>query len=401
MGTLTALLARTAGAEPWSVQPILGLSSEFQTNPLLREFDAQSEDRAAALVDVPFRYDGDAVEFSIRPYGRLTNSPGYASLASNYAHLDSAAEFLNELGSTTLQASLARDSSLYYAGALVYGVGVGRTTESVAGDWNRLFTERSQLALDVSWAKVRYDQPSGLNDNDLNIVNYRYVSGGPTYSYSVNERDTFKILANIGQYQSLNGITESKSESLQLGYVHPLSEIWTVSINAGYTESKNSEKVLNEFLYFYYGVVEYLTESANQNGSVYSATLSRQGERVNFSAGVSRALQPTGLAFLSEQDSFNFSATYKRSDRWDFATSASWQKAVQPQESLGIAQLTGSEVTLRYLNAQISANWHWTPEWIVTLQATRVSQEYRPPTISGASTGLNLDITRHFLRTEL
>ena len=401
MGMTTALLGRTAEAGPWNIEPIVGVSTEFNTNPLLSEFDTRSETRVAALLDFPVRYDGDAVEFLVRPYGRLTNSQGYSSLASNYEHLDSTAQLINDLGSTTVQASLARDSSLYYAGALVYGVGVARNSESFAGDWTRSFTERSQLALDVNWVKVRYDEPASLSDVSYNLVNYRYLSGGPTYSYTLSERDTLKVLANVGLYQSLNGLTQSKSENLQIGFVHLLSEIWTLSINAGYSESTNTEKVVNELLYYYYGIIDYETESSKQNGTVYSATLSRQGERVDLNASASRALQPTGLAFLSRQDSVNLLATYKQSERWNFALGATWQKAVQPQETAGVAQLNVNEFGVRYLNTHISANWYWTPQLVVTLVATRLAQEYGPPTISDASTGVDLNITYHFLRTEL
>ena len=140
---ITSLLGRTADAGPWNIAPILGISTDFDTNPELHQFDTHSEDHIAALLDFPLKYDGDGMEFSLRPYGRFSDSQGYSSLASNYAHLDSSAQFVNDLGSTTVQASLARDSTLYYAGALVYGVGVARNTESAAGDWTRSFTERS------------------------------------------------------------------------------------------------------------------------------------------------------------------------------------------------------------------------------------------------------------------
>jgi hypothetical protein len=400
MGMLTALSAGTAGAGPWNIEPLVGVSTDFETNPLLHQFGGESEEHIAALLDFPLRYDGDATEFSVRPYGRFSDSQGYSSLASNYAHLDSAAQFTNELGSTTLQANVARDSSLYYVGALVSGIGVARNTESIAGDWNRLLTERSQLEFGVSWVKVHYDEPSVSAEQAYNLVDYRYLSGGPTFSYSVNEIDTLKILANVGRYQSLDGITESKSDSLQAGFVHPLSETWTLAINAGYSQSTNTEKILDELLYYFYGVVSYQTYSTKQNGTVYTATVTRQGERVNLTGSISRALQPTGFAFLSRQDSINLAGTYTRSERWDFALGASWQRAISPQESAGVAQLNGNEFAVRYLNAQFTANWHWTPQWVVSLRATRITQEYGPPSVSGASSGLDLDITRHFLRTE-
>jgi len=401
MGMLTALGGRAASAGPWSIEPIVGLSEEFDTNPLMLQSDYRSEEHVAALLDFPLRYDGDAVEFSIRPYGRLTNSTGYASLASNYAHLDSAAQFTSELGSTSLQADIAKDSSLYYVGALVSGIGVGRTSETASGDWTRFLTERSQLQFDVSWFKVNYDKSAALSASGDNVVDYRYLSGGPTFSYSVNELDTFKVLASFGSYHSLNGITESKSENLQLGYVHPLSEIWSLAVNAGYSQSTNSEKILNQLLYYLYGVVEYEAESSMQKGTVYSATLTRQGERVSLSASVARALQPTGFAFLSETDSVNFSATYTQSERWDYLLSSAWQKSESPEETGGVAQFNVGQFDQHYFNVQVVANWHWTPEWIVSLRAIRITQQYGPPAVNSASTGINLDISRHFLQTEL
>ncbi len=400
MATLATLLVRTAGAGPWNIEPVLGLSADFETNPLLLEFDGHAEEHVAALIDVPLRYDGDAVEFSVRPYGRISDSQGYASLASNYAHLDTAARFVNELGSTSLQASVARDSSLYFVGALVNGVGVERNTESTEGDWTRSLTERSQIQVDAGWSKVHYDTPAGAFTSSYNLVDYRYTSAGPTYAYQLNELDTLSLLANYGLYQSVDNVTESKSVSLQAGYDHPLNEIWKLSIKAGYSQSTNSEKVLNQLLYYFYGIVEYETFTSKQDGTVYSASISREGERVNLSAGVSRALQPTGFAFLSKQDSVVGAGTFKQSERWDYSWSVAWQKAVSPQENAGIAQLNGNEFSVRFLNAQVAANWHWTPQWVVTLRTTRVSQQYGPPTISGASNGVNLDITRHFLRTE-
>ena len=400
MGTICALLARTAGAGPWNIEPVVGVSADFDTNPLLHQFDTRSEEHIAALLDFPVKYDGDAVEFSVRPYGRVSDSQGYSSLASNYVHVDSAAQFINELGSTTLQASVAKDSSLYYIGAQVSGIGVARNTDSLSGDWNRSVTERSELQFDVNWIKVHYDQLANLNNSAYNLVDYRYVSGGPTYSYAVNELDTFKILANVGSYQSLDGITQSKSDSLQLGYVHPLSEIWSLSVNAGYSQSTNTENILNELVYYLYGIKYYEKVSSKQDGTVYSATLGRAGERINLSASASRALQPTGFAFLSRQDSVNFNGTYKQSERWNYGLSASWQKSVSPQESAGVAQLNVTEVDQRYFTGQFFAQWYWTPQWVVTMRATRTTLNYGPPAVSGASTGLNLDISRHFLRTE-
>jgi hypothetical protein len=142
-----------------------------------------------------------------------------------------------------------------------------------------------------------------------------------------------------------------------------------------------------------------VTERSTQDSTVYSASLTRQGERLSVTASASQALQPTGFAFLSRQDSYSLSSTYTRSERWEFAASASWQRAQEPEVQAGEANVTGS-IAYRLLNAQLTANWHWTPEWVVSVTATRVMQQYGPPTVSVASSGVNVNFIRHFLRVQ-
>ncbi len=389
MGISAALFAPLAGAGPWNIEPRLGVSADYSTNPVLREFNPKAEEHIAGLIDLPLRYDADALDVLFRPSARISNSRGYSSLASNYAHLDADAQISNELGSTTIQAGLARDSSLYYTGSLVSGIGVRRDSASTGVSWNRSVTERAQALLDASWTQVRYDEPVSLNY----FVNYRYLSAGPSFAYAENERNTVKILANAGLYQSLNGITGSKSANLQLGFSRQLSEIWTLSTSVGYSRSTNSEKI-------YFGPFLLHTVTSNQQGTVYLATITRQADRFTLIGGVSRTLQPTGFAYLSRQDTYNLNATYARSERWDFALAATWAQAVNPDLGGSGAVLSGRESAVRYFNTQLTANWHWTPQWAVSVHATRITDKYGPPAASGALTGLSLELSRQFLRTE-
>ena len=397
MGLLTAAQAHADGEGPWSIEPRLGLSTEYTSNPLLEQFGGQSETRAAALIDLPLRYDTDELEFLLRPNGRVTDKSGFSALGSNFEHLDGAVQFSDELDSASLQAELARDSSLYFLGALVDRVGVARTTASTNADWTHSLTERAQAQLDGSWSRVRYDNSlaSGSLVNLANLVDYRYWSAGPTFSYVVSERNTVKLLGSYGVYDSLNGQTDSKSESVQLGFVRQLSEIWSLNTSAGYSKSKNRENTVIDFFGFLFPI----TERSTQNGTVYAASLSRQGENFTFIGGASRALQPTGFAFLSRQDSYNLSAGYKRSERWDYGVAATWLKAVNPQVSSGQANFNSTESTNRFLNVHASLNWHWTPEWVVSVTVSRITQQYGPPTVSAASSGVSIDFIRQFLRS--
>jgi hypothetical protein len=383
MSGLLSIVTGSASAEPWSIQPLVGASAGYDTNPALHQFDPASEQHLAALFNIPLRYDGDGIGFLLTPSGRISNSPGFASLASNYFHLDTSLQLTDELDSTTIQGELARDSSLVQAGGFVNGVGVRRDSGLAVVDWTRFITQRSQVQLDASWSRVDYNQPA----NETPLVDYQYLSAGPTFAYASSELNTLKLLSAYGQYQSQNGITESKSVNLQLGFVRQLNELWSLSATGGYSHSTNTEK--EYFGPFFLGRV-----SSDQNGSVYALTLTRKSEQFSLSGSLSHSLQPTGFAYLSLQDSISLNATYASSERWDYALSGAWQKIHDPF-------LGGGESNVRYLNTKITANWHWTERWIVSLHAIRVAEQISPPLSSAASSGVSVDVSRQFLRHDL
>jgi hypothetical protein len=385
-----AAWAGRASAEPWSIQPSVGAAADYESNPGLRTYDERAEEHIAAILDVPLRYDADEVEFVLRPSGRLSNKAGYDSLASNYVHLDTSAQYASDRSSATWQGELARDSSLLFLGPDLNGLGVRRDSALTSFDWTHLLTEREQFQLDASWSQVKYALPPSASPY---LIDYRYLSGGPTWSVSVTERSTAKLNAVVAQYDALNGITASRSYNPQLEFVRQLSEIWSLTATAGYARAINSEK-------FYFGPFFLGSFKATENSTTYSATLARQGERFNLSANASRALAPTGLAYLSQLESAGFTAGFTQSEYWDYRLNASWQRAVNPVSST-------EKTTQHYVNAQIAADWHWTPQWTLTLSLGRVSETFdiseafASPASSAASNIAILTVTRQFLRTDL
>jgi hypothetical protein len=49
----------------------------------------------------------------------------------------------------------------------------------------------------------------------------------------------------------------------------------------------------------------------------------------------------------------------------------------------------------------LSADWHWTQNWIISLHTTWVGSKYDMPAISARSTGASLEVSRQFLRIDL
>ena len=375
-------------ANPWSTQPLIGVAAEYASNPELVASSPQSETHAALLVDLPLNYDLDAVHFAVTPRVRYSNTTGYSSITSNFYHLDSSAQFMNDLSSLTFTGSFYRDSSLLYAGGLSNGVGERRDTSTADINWQRILTERVQFQFDVNTARTLYGQNTALAD----LVDYRYSSASPSLAYSINERDTLRVLGSAGRYYSLNGSTSSDSLNLQLGYDHRLNEVWKLSGTAGYSKSTNEYNY--NFYEFHDGFIfpVFETLKSRQYGGVYSMSLIRQGEVLGASAGVSRALTPTGLAFLTRQDSVNASVSYNYSERWTFTANAIWQNLSNPV-------IGGGSVDRRFYDIDFSAQWHWTEQWSVTLGARILGQRYDLPAVSAASNGLSLEISRQFYRT--
>lgn len=367
-------------AGPWSAQPLIGVAAEYASNPELVASGARSETHAALFVDLPVNYDLDKVHFSVIPRVRYGGVSGYSSVTSNYYHLDASAQFTNEFGSLTYTGTQYRDSSLLYAGELANGIGVRRDTSTDDVNWIRAISERLQFQFDANTARTLYAQ----NTTVTSLVDYRYSSLSPALAYAVNERDTLRVIGSVGRYKSLNGFTDSNSDNVQLGLDHQLSELWKLSATAGYSKSTNQ-------YHYFFGTV-----ASTQTGGVYSVNLSRQSDVLTMTAIATRALTPTGYAFLSRQDTVNALANYNYSERWTFGASATWQNVADPV-------VTGGTGRRRLYVADISASWRWTEQWTLSLHVSKIGEQYigqlGQPSVNPASNGVRFQISRQFYRT--
>ena len=366
-----------------STAPLIGVSADYASNPYLLSEGGHSVSDAALLLSAPTLYDLDTAHYALVPSIRYSDSGSYASLNSNYVRVNASAKFLSDVNSLSLTGSYGRDSSLYQSGLTSGGVGVRSDSSSAGFDWQRSMTERSQFEFNTGWSKVLYDQSA----QQVGLVDYRYLSGGPALSYDLTERNKFKVAAGAGQYTAINGVTESKNVYLQLGFDRKLTELWTLSTSAGYARSDNSQKIY--FGPFYLGTVK-----SEQKGPVYNASLARQREVWTLTAHASRAYTPSGFEYLSRQDLASLVDNYTLSERWAFAAEGDFTRTATPSSS-------GALTTVRYYSGKLSASWNWTPQWVVSLQGTWTKVRYESPPENPQSSGISLQISRQFLRTDL
>ena len=155
------------------MEPLLGLVSDYSSNPYLVPAGGRAASDVAVLVNAPTSYDLDAAHFTLTPSIRYSDSgSNYASLNSNYFHMSGSAAFSSDLNTLSLATVFGRDSSLYQNGLSSNGLGVRSDGGSATVDWQHTMTERCLLELDAGWNRELYSQ----NSASTGLVDYRYLS---------------------------------------------------------------------------------------------------------------------------------------------------------------------------------------------------------------------------------
>jgi hypothetical protein len=376
---LAALMcaASVTRAGIWASDPVLGMTADYSTNPGLLYSNYTAETHGAVLIDAPTTYHGDALSVSVLPSFRFSDSEGYSSLASDYAHLTVKGELDSERNTVTVSGQLARDSSLYYNYTVNGGTGVRRDTSAVDAAWARALTERWNFSFDLSSSRVLYGESSSFTT----LTDYRYTNLAPSLSWNTGERTTLTLTAGVGLYDTTDLTTKSVNSTLQVGIKRQFNELWSYNVNVGYSRETNS-------IDLYFG--PYLLESlsATNTGTLYSANVSRQGTLLTVSASASRSLVPSGFSFLSLQEFYQLDFRYQHNPRWTFAGFTRWLQSRQPQAF-------GAAVNQEYLEFEMSAAWLFTEKWTATLSASRVTARYTSA-MDVAANGITLQLSRRF-----
>jgi hypothetical protein len=370
-------IASGARAGVWTTDPVLGLAADYETNPGLLFVPHDAETHGDILIDAPTTYHANSFSFSALPSFRLSNSPGYSSLASDYEHLTTVAELDTERDSLTLTGQFAQDSSLYYESGFNGSTGVKRDT--VLGDlnWQRALTERLNTGLEINSSRVNY----GRSLSGLSLVDFRYTSAAPSLSWNLSERTTLNVVGGVGFYNSSDGATKSINSNLELGASGQITELWTIAGKAGLSHETDTE-------YEYYGPYLLDTFRSTDTSTVFMASIARQGLRSNLNVSASRSLVPSGNAFLSRQDAYTVNFQYTWTPRWTFNSHA---QRVSAQEE----QAFGPPIDQTFWNVGLSAAWMVTEKWTLSLAATKVNIRYTS-ILDVASTGLTLQLSRRF-----
>lgn len=394
---LCSVMTDTASAGAWGMDPVIGITGDYATNPVLIQAPDTADTSSAVLLDAPTTYYADALKLSLLPSFRLSDTKGYSSVTSDYEHLNVKGEYDTERSVLTTTAGVSRDSSLFYDYLSNGTTGVRRDAGTADINLDRLLTERFELNGDASVTRVRYGEATGV----ATLVDYHYTSLASTLILNTAERNKYTLSANVGRYDSLDGITESRNGNLQVGFQRQLSELWSLTASGGYSRaldrSDTVEPKCNQFSPQCYTIIDgrlyqltvpVILRSA-QDGTVYAVSLTHQGTLVNLTASASRQIQASGFALLSRQQSYELRATYTPAPRWTLTTDI---RQVEYHNPLASGQYYDVKVPF----ASLAAGWQWTERWSVTLTASYVRESAPTSLISEDSKEILLTLSRTF-----
>jgi hypothetical protein len=236
---------------------------------------------------------------------------------------------------------------------------------------------------------VRYAEGVGI----ATLSDYRYSSFAPKLVWNESELLKLSVSGSVGRYNSLDGLTESTSANLQLGFVKQLSVLWSVSGSGGYSRAKDQENTEEEGIVLtpngYELIIIPIHLASTQTGSVFLATVSRQATLLTLTATASRQLTPSGFAFLSRQVLYGLAANYPVSPRWSL--SGNVQQVTYQQPQFGSAP-----DNVRVRSVVLSALWQWTEHWTIQMNATALFEHEGSPAVIVDSSGVSIEVARHF-----
>ncbi len=396
-GVLVASIAMASAARAgvWGTEPIVGLSADYSTNPALLQTGNTSEEHAAVTLDAPTSYQGDAFKLSAIPAFRLSNSRGYSTVDSNYAHFDLRAAFDTERSSWTASIGAARDSSLAQNYLTNGSAGVRRDMGTADLGWDHHLSERWEVAVDANGQRTRYGAPVGVQT----LIDNRYVSVNPQVSWDRSERSKLTLALGAGRYDALNGTSESRNAYAQAGYVVSLSELWSLTAQAGYTKALNDATV-QQLEPVFIGNAVFLVPVAksvasSQTGALYTMGLTRSGSRLSGSLQASQQLLPTGFAYLTRQSTYEMHLSYAETQRLSFGADVQRRSYHTP------AITPAGAGTTNVTTASVSASYRLTPVWTATMTGSYVAERYGSPAVAVESAGVSLALPRRFSWTQL
>lgn len=357
---LAAAVAPTLGAAAdWSVQSAAQLYAQAETNPQLLAGEKRGAQAGVADASLDLLRRTELLDLNLTGHASVYRYRGDSGLDRDDQQVALAMSRRGETWAVRGNASLTRDTTL------TSELGTTGITEfnqrhrarglSLAPSWQ--LAERISTGLTLGWQDSQYARAahSGLS-------NYDYSFAGFNTGYDLSERTSVSLAINAGRLDSELYTFNTDNFDVRLQVEHALSLRWRMSIAGGPSKVK--------------------TDGRSTGGSVFNASLSRQGENFNLGLSMGRSNSPNGSGLLSRRDEIGLSAQLDLSEHVSAGAGLGFVRSKDLIPGFGF---TVNDV--RYTRVDASLSWGFARDWSLSVRAGSAEQELRA---SGAR-GRNLD----------
>jgi hypothetical protein len=339
--------APTLGAAAdWSVQSSAQLLAQLETNPRLLSEGSTDAQAGVAELSLNLLRRTELLDLAINAHGSIRRYTQDVSLDRDDQQITLQLQRRGERFTLAAVAAGARDTTLTSELGTTGFVQENQRHSSLSGSLSPRWqlTERSTGGASIAWQQSRYEQTQ-LSP----LVNYQYGSVGLNTAHHFSEKGSVSVLADAGRLtsDSYGFNTDNIGLSAQVDY--SWSEQWSGAISGGASRVK--------------------TDGRNRNGSVYSATLSHQGERMSVDARIARTVAPTGRGLLSRRDEAGINLHAALLENLEGAASFSLMHSRDFVPQFGF-----SLNNVRYTRAELSLSWRLAQNWSLGFVAGRSEQ---------------------------
>lgn len=362
------LASSTTMAAEWTLSPSAQLTTEAQDNPRLLAERGDTETslgtRATLLVKRQTENFGMTL-VSAAGYQRYQHDTG---LNRNDQQLNLALDRQGEQFSWNGGVAATRDTTLTSELGITGQTQLNQRHEnfnySFGPTWQ--VSERVLMSSNLEWQVNRY--PSGAGE----LRDYRYGTAALSTSYVLSDRASVSLSGTAGRFSTGDSSTQSDNASVSLQGRYALSPLWSVSGGAGPSWVRANHE--------------------QQQGVVYSFSVSRALERSSLSLSASRSQSPSGFGVLTETDDVRLSFGTQFSERLGGSLDLGM---VRRRDALAEFNVDLQEVRYRHVEANLS--WVVAPNWQLAFgagnQAQRVGTFAESPVAQNYQAHLTLSWT--------
>ncbi|MCQ8180017.1 hypothetical protein NP603_02745 [Methylomonas sp. SURF-1] len=286
-----------------------------------------------------------------------------------------------EESSINNQLDLANDPTLITESGGIQRL-IPRYTKSISPSVTFILSERNSLQFGYNYTDVSFDrntsQTAPLNYSDYN---FQQISATATHTYT--EKLSFNLSGAYSVYDSANERAEtvsftrgfqqnSKTLNYQAGLQYLFDEQTQVSVSAGIrdTETQARQYLKHNNLGLY---LSDFTNSSNNFGHIFSASLNRKQQWGNFSINAGQQLNPASTGNQQTSTTFSARALYNLDERWSAGFSASYLLS----ESISTFNNNNTSNNRTYITLSPNIRWFWSPEANFDLSYSYREQDYQ------------------------